>query len=445
MYENWQYAALSELSYRRANSDQALDLREIVDNQNLDFEFNGAGDELPTELQAAGLRENGGHLYTSSSPLNGPANPNGFSAFVINDNGQYTIVFRGTDLAGDDAATLGSYAQASLNPFANSPLDVTRQDGDDILVDGGDTISNLRLGQGVFDSDQPADEPTQWQTAQVLVEFILSIPGVMPEDVTVVGQSLGGGLAGLAAAVYGLEGFLFGPAPFQNQLIDHARENALEDVLEMYSDAFSGPLEGELLASAIETDPTGASFLNLGDLGLAGEIRSRFFSVRDTLLSQYNNHIDDMSENGSVFISSVEGEFTTNHEGFQSALGNLIDVGSGDFRPEDEYNLNFSIGEFLHGATSESLVRHSPALHALFSLAESGSSQFDELLEGNGNLRAALFSQSAIAKPLVSPKQGLDDDVVIGGEGDDFFQNIVGNDTLTGVKLSCQSITIVRF
>ena len=40
---------------------------------------------------------------------------------------------------------------------------------------------------------------------------------------------------------------------------------------------------------------------------------------------------------------------------------------------------------------------------------------------------------------------GLGDDVVIGGEGNDFFQNLVGNDTLTGVKLSCQSFTIVRF
>ena len=64
MFQIWQYAALSEFAYRRAGTDQALDLEGILGDADNIPEFNGAGDDdLPAQLQAAGLRENGGHLY----------------------------------------------------------------------------------------------------------------------------------------------------------------------------------------------------------------------------------------------------------------------------------------------------------------------------------------------------------------------------------------------
>tara|TARA_R110001606_G_scaffold388533_2_gene553915 strand:+ start:1987 stop:2331 length:345 start_codon:yes stop_codon:yes gene_type:complete len=78
--EIWQYAALSEFSYRRDLGDQALLLKNIASNA----VYRSVG----ADLQNVGL-------YTDGEMIINPAN--GLTAFVVESGGGFVVVFRGTD------------------------------------------------------------------------------------------------------------------------------------------------------------------------------------------------------------------------------------------------------------------------------------------------------------------------------------------------------------
>lgn len=164
-----------------------------------------------------------GHIYNSS--LNDPPST-GFSAFLVQDGDKTVITFRGTDSA---AESVVSNISAT---FFNKP-------GDPKHSDLGDFNSNNLLGSGTY-------APTQWDDVRALVEGVIArhvdagqTREKALENTIVVGQSLGGGLAGLASAVYGVKGYVYAPAPFAKQLAIEAKVFALNAVLARFGQHFT--------------------------------------------------------------------------------------------------------------------------------------------------------------------------------------------------------------
>lgn len=89
--ETWQYAALSEFVYRRAEDNLPLDPKEILgDDWRPVFPNDDAVKEKGDNgksLSDFGFKGDDGHIYHPD---------NGFSAYVVKDDGNYIIAFRGT-------------------------------------------------------------------------------------------------------------------------------------------------------------------------------------------------------------------------------------------------------------------------------------------------------------------------------------------------------------
>ena len=132
-----------------------------------------------------------------------------------------TLTISPSSFGGTDTTTVGlsTLLQAYLG------IDV----GDDI--DAQDTQQNLAMGPGERSLTQARDAI---DLTRALLAEVASIPNA---TVTVTGQSLGGGLAGIVSAVLDLPGFIIAPAPFKNQLRFEARREA---IIELQENAVSG-------------------------------------------------------------------------------------------------------------------------------------------------------------------------------------------------------------
>lgn len=160
------YAALAEEVYQRSLSDAPLRLSDIFEQTPAAVPF------ANPDLDAAGLiAGSDGMIYS--------AKETGFAAQVLNVGGRVVVAFRGTDMA--------------------TTWDWPDLDADQAIGGG----SEIGLGQ-VNDLVN-------------LMNLVVSQPGGAA-NVTVTGQSLGGGLAVLAGAFYGVQTYAFDTAPFGNEL-----------------------------------------------------------------------------------------------------------------------------------------------------------------------------------------------------------------------------------
>ena len=211
-FEIWEYAALAEQVYRRADTDQGLSFDELRFSA---FSLEDLDEDA--FLRIAG--DNGIQIGTGNS-VGFFAASNGFAASIVERGGKVVITFRGTDTTGEATADIGQLLNLAQNILAGSDA------GDaNPVLDAGDWINNRILGEGEPDRADVARH-TQWQTAKALIDAVIA-SAIDPSNITVAGQSLGGGLAGLAAATYGFSGAIFGPAPFLNQLRVEAIPSAL--------------------------------------------------------------------------------------------------------------------------------------------------------------------------------------------------------------------------
>jgi hypothetical protein len=196
------YAALSEHIYRRdAVLDQTIKLVDIT------------GTTAPLTLSSlpAGLnlQNDGGYIYSSGGGTSG------FVAMVNLIGGKYVVTFRGTD---STYTAYGSVYAGALN--GNTPVPTTPGLIQGIL-DYGDVYTSRNLGSGTTLT-------TQWDAAKALVDLVINnLAQGDKSKVVVTGQSMGGGLAGLASAYFGVEGNVFAPAPYAAQLKMEAMRKAL--------------------------------------------------------------------------------------------------------------------------------------------------------------------------------------------------------------------------
>ena len=138
--------------------------------------------------------------------------PRGFVGEAVIQGDTVYVVFRGTDLS-------GSFPDG-LAAGAASGLDQTAPQASDGKIDVGDCVNDLLLGTGFSGQTQLDDALALTQAAQQFAQ-------AKGMNVVVVGQSLGGGLAGLVSAIANVRGYAIDPAPFENQLFVTAQEQAL--------------------------------------------------------------------------------------------------------------------------------------------------------------------------------------------------------------------------
>ncbi len=266
-------AALTEWVYHRADQDQGLSLREIAKDASIQI--------IDGFLKTGG----DGFIYNS----------NGFGAAVVKIGDVYTIVYRGTDLA--DAPS----------------------------KDLGDLKADADLGVGTFFSDSQAFDAINLASL-VLRDYAFGDAS----KVHIVGQSLGGGLAGLAAAAIGSTATLIAPAPFSNSL---------------YTAAWS-----ETLRRANISPPSNLNPNTIRDFIVArydAATYEELDSVAEGVYSAYKNFI--LSDNVEVYRN--KGEFLTS-----STTGTIIDSSSNQFKPATD---TFDLGD------GNGLSLHSPTLSAL--------------------------------------------------------------------------------
>lgn len=190
--------ALSDEIYRRADSDFGV---KADDDLGVSVAL-GDVETIPTR--------NGGVLQRIDDYFYGM--DTGFVGRVVKKGDVYYVVYRGTDMSGGlDGSTLATI-------FGGSPSS---------QVDAFDfTKANFPLALGRTGRTQLDDALALYDAAAAQVGS---------SKVVVVGQSLGGGLAGLVSALRGVDGYGFDPAPFKSQLRVEAQVLAIASIEQQYS------------------------------------------------------------------------------------------------------------------------------------------------------------------------------------------------------------------
>lgn len=198
------YAALCEEIYRRNENDLRIEIdndlqQNAVTKENIDDDINGSSSTnfiLDAKNANTWVIDTEGYIYQMTDPNNASDTTpdNGFVARIVEKDGQYTVVFRGSDLSGGGWDLIQSVVDPQWTPES----------------DGYDWRDNIRLGLGDWSR-------TQFDDALALTQALIDEVGAA--NVTVTGQSLGGGLAGLVSAVTGVDGYAFAPAPFTQQIM----------------------------------------------------------------------------------------------------------------------------------------------------------------------------------------------------------------------------------
>ena len=119
--KNWQYAALSEIAYRRDENDQRLRVAQVLSNGEV---LNLTGTDIEDYNLLSG---DDGFIINPE---------NGLTAYVVQVSGRFIIVFRGTD------SSSAADEQDLLLPLANGSNVIDPESGN-ALVDGGDWSSNV--------------------------------------------------------------------------------------------------------------------------------------------------------------------------------------------------------------------------------------------------------------------------------------------------------------
>jgi|GEM_PF-4734291 len=404
MSQKWKYAALSESVYRRDHRDQAIDLEDIDGvSELIDLDepsLNAIGLELDTTTTGHGH----GYVYDPT---------NGFAAYVVELGGQTVIAFRGTDF--DAQISLGSIGDLFSPQYR----------------DLGDVVSNGKLGFGTYDIDPSGGTRTQWQSAKALIELLMAPPfDNTNSDIVVTGHSLGGGLAGLSAMTYGFDSYLFGPAPFKAQLDKEAEQVAAEYIINHpdHAHKFSETQldeNGNVVSVGfvdkwigVQADALDISWLEIHERGqMYNNVKEAYWGDIDQILSDYAAKkaelIQDYNDRAATLdITSVLGEFTSNQDGWESAMGWVVD-GATDFRPDGSYDDKTDIGlELIDGG--EAISRHSPALNALVEKSQDGAlgatGSFDVLLQVNQQVRHVMLNGGGIVGVNKNPKVGEAED-----------------------------------
>lgn len=202
----------------------------------------------------------GGHAPTSPNKLGNikiayEAQPtlgqaNSFYGIAYEYAGQFYLSYRGTDY----------YNNPDDGFFSNIKA----------LVDG-DVWEGWRIGSGskIIGADTDQSE-LAFELYQSVVNHVHSVSGhYFDSDVILTGHSLGGGLAGLVAGVYGLEAVLFDNMPFQK-----GAETLVESISDFSSCHYSQYNRDVVLSGYFDQENLDADFSNISAYSIDREVLS---------------------------------------------------------------------------------------------------------------------------------------------------------------------------
>lgn len=344
-------AALSEQVYNRNASDDPITLRDL-----------GVTPLALPNLSSFGTFQSNGSagstLYYTS---------HGFVGEVVQTDSTVYVVFRGTDISGSFPSGFNAALSAGLNQTASDPSGMN---------DLGDLSNDILLGQGT-------GQQTQLDDALALTQAAKANAG--GKQVVVVGQSLGGGLAGLVSAIADVPAIAIDPAPFQNQLSVAADEAAFSQMGFNQPALFPDGVSSDFFSNSDDNQRRILEANGYSDVDI-----DQYFTLAQAkfgeLFANLQSNLTAYSVTGEILSSGIGllGSFLGGATPF-SVSSTAIDVG-----------VSPSIGEDLTTAVS----LHSPTLFNLLIRTEGSGEQFEDLLKSDEELRYSLLENQNISGPI---------------------------------------------
>lgn len=373
-------AALAEEIYRRADGDNPIDIELDLNVTSVDLaEVSGL-----TRNEDATL-ENKEYYYYSEK---------GFVGRVVEKDGVVYVVFRGTDEA---SSFIDGFQKMMRTPSLKDP---------EYISDLGDWSTNLALGKGTLQATQLDDALALTQAAK---EYAL-LNGLA---VQVVGQSLGGGLAGLVATLEDVPGYAIAPAPFQNQLLIEATLIALQPFGISKQQAATWT-KGQMSPTDAPVEMNVSSAFKFGGVQLEAILKYNAPHLSDAdiqqILADKQAAQIDLFDSLALNVNkhTIVGEVLS--DGLASLIEYVGTAGSTKFDTDPSKTIAYDLGVdpswFTNLNTTVSL--HGSALHNLvirtdnfIRYGDGGKFQrFSELLQNNEFMRHALLEQTAISAPV---------------------------------------------
>jgi hypothetical protein len=303
-------AALAEQIYRRNANDLPIQ----------------PGDDLNVQGVAVG-NLNGFATSETSDGLTYYYTARGFVGQVVTDGDTLYVVFRGTDAA---SSFLDGFSEALASGLNQTALDPSKQS------DLGDFVNDLLLGLGTTQITQLDDALTLTRAAEAQA-------AAKGQQVVVVGQSLGGGVAGLVSAIENVPGYALDPAPFDNQLAIVAEERALTQ-----SNLNLGQVPLSVLLSASQD---GQKSILLENGNSLADI-TQYFGLASAILAKFHANLLL-----NLFTASVTGEvLTSGIPGIALYLGGARQFAVA--RDRIDVGVSASVSE----STTTAVSLHSPTL-----------------------------------------------------------------------------------
>ncbi|WLC07303.1 VCBS domain-containing protein [Bradyrhizobium elkanii] len=332
---NWAatYAALADEVYRFNDQDSPLRPLDILPDAS-------AAQLNDIALSSLGLSydRGTGMVYSTTG--------DGFGAQVLQVGGQYIVAFRGTDWAGSK--------------------------------DGGDFTADVELGAFGSLNNQVLD-------LMNLMTNVINTSGTSA-NITVVGQSLGGGLATLASAIYGVKAYVYDPAPFGNELKTLAYYETARDFDLLGSVGFG--TSAVAIARLVLSGGTDV-------LTAAGQYMSQYLHNISTLVQAYRVNgeaLSVMSNIGSFLLAYGSQSFTSSglYAGF-TYDGQPITPLQASVLTSGNYT-GWDAAAGLHNPSLIALMMKEASLQG----ATSGDTPFGLLLASDPAFAHALFSNDGV-------------------------------------------------
>ena len=311
----------------------------------------------------------------------------GFVGQVFQDasSGQFVVAFRGTD----SAASIVSSAAGAFIGLSTSSVDA--QDGITNGLLSGGTLSKTTIST----SNGSFNAPGQLADALALTNAVIAAAGGS-SNVTVTGQSLGGGLAGLVSAYLNVRSYIFDAAPFDNQITLQSYIDA-KNILQNTA-AFAN------VSIAIHSGgPTAAPSVTIPSQALT----QVFIDEADAI---YDTYEQTLAQNATSI--RIKGEFLSNNH---NIAGFGIDFGSATFFDMDAQAIAAGATSWdpdmgrgaviLDAGLGDYTELHSPSLIALVLNTEIPNIPFSTIVKNDISLAYAFYGSPTIngtADPVAS-------------------------------------------
>ena len=294
----------------------------------------------------------------------------GFVASVVKDEvaDKYVVVFRGTDSAASitTALLVGVLQATNLLNALPSWLHAKLQ----AVTDENDVETNTLLGYGSSGPNigtSGIQGPGQLGDALALTQAVIAAAGGDASKVTVVGQSLGGGIAGLVSAFLNVKSYLFDPAPFDNQILWQSYVDAKAVVDALFPAIAS---DNVTLSPGSLWHAPGANVKDPNSVAIFQQAQADI----------YANYEQQLNQNATAYL--IRGEMISAHDSNLTAFG-INEASSSAF--------SSIIPVPVDDGAGDALSLHSPYLIALTLKTANGDTPFSVMTSSDAAIRNALF------------------------------------------------------